>query len=84
MASPGCRFREMKRTNHMHEFAKVCVQPHQTAPLPILCPHQVQSERWGSGSVLPAIRGMGDWILASPRLPGFDKPELAVSQGAPE
>lgn len=27
------------------------------------------------------LEGMGDWMLASPRLSGFIKPELAVSWG---
>lgn len=82
MASPGWRFREIEPITH--EFAEVCVHPHQPAPLPIFCPHQAQSEQWGSGSVLLAARGMWDWMVANLRLSGFIRPELAVSRGALE
>lgn len=81
MASPGWRFREMERTNHMHEFAKVCVHPISQHPSPSSVPIRSRVSNGGVAVSFLLLEGMGDWILASPRLSGFLKPELAVSWG---
>lgn len=82
MVSPGWRFREMERTNHMHEFAKVCVHPISQHPSPSSVPIRFGVSDGGVAVSFLLLEGMGDWILASPRLSGFIRPELAVFWGA--
>lgn len=76
----------MGRTNHIHGICQSLCAPHQPAPLPIFCPHQLHSKQRGRrGGVAVSFllaEGMWDWIFASPRLCGFIRPELAVSRGA--
>lgn len=82
MASPGWRFREMERTNRMHEFAKVCVHPISQHPSPSSVPVRSRVSSGGVAVSFLLLEGMGNWILANPRLSDFIRPELAVSRGA--
>lgn len=77
MASPGWRFRETGRTNHTHEFAKVCVHPTSQHPSPSSVPIRYRVSDGGVALSLLLLEGMGDWILATSRRLGFVGPELA-------
>lgn len=75
--------RDGKNQSHARICQRMCAPP-PASTLPIVGPHQAQSEQWGSGNILPAARGMWDWMVANLRLPGFIRSELAVSWGALE